>query len=515
MGESRFGDYLSQLLRGRECSGSWLAGMMSVDPALVYRWLRNESVPKLDAPYREEMSRYLSLSEEEAALLKAAQVYSLSQPAERRPRPRNGGAVESLIRHARPRNTPVAAPAAPLPTLPTAPIRSSGVIWGRPAILEAIIRALEGLPSLPARHHPNSVLLSFQGPEDAFDDFPDLQAHYQQAILGALQRGWRIEHVLRLDHDARRSVLLVEGMLKLLGTGRYLPVYIEQPGTLAPPYDLLVIPQTLGLLVFATQNPRRADAALLTYDLEQIELLRTHFYQLSALSVPLVQSHIIQDDTAVLHIYADAEAGPGGRMAVKDKLSSLTEPPSWYQKDSLLMQAAERMGAPVSGLIEQQRRRLAAFYAHAQTSSYRDICTRRRIEQMLHTGMHQYNDRISDVCLPWEERIEQLEQTIHLLKTYERYELALIDSAEEQLIPTETSWEVTGKGTVLMMSWCDDDSGEEISVTLEIAEPTIVHAFRAYFEDLWERIAPRNKDKRQVIAWLEEQIRRFDERRAG
>jgi transcriptional regulator with XRE-family HTH domain len=504
-----FGDYLIALLRERECSGSRLAGMVGVDPALIYRWLRNEAVPKLDAPYRETITRHLALSQEEAERLKAAQVYSLSLPAERRARARNGGAaVERLISQTRARQHPAPALTAAQPVHPDPVPRPNGVIWGRPHILEAVIRLLESLPSL-TRQQNKTILLSFQGEEDAFDNFPELREQYQQAIEHVLRRGWSICHLWRLDHDVRRSILLVENMLKLLGTGRYRPYYIRQYGILAPPYDLLVIPQTAAMLFFATQNTRRSDAALLTHDPEQMELFHTHFYQLMAQSQPLIKSYLPQEEVEALAAYAEAEARPGGRVAIKNGLTFLAEPPSWYDEHSPLAQSLDLSDAARNAALVSQRRRLAAFLEHIGSSTYRDICPRRAIERLVCGGEPTQEYQARGIRFSAQERREQLERILSLLTTYEHYQLALIDEEEEQAISIERCWEVAGGQTVLLLTWSTDSSGKDILLDLLIHEPTIARAFQDYFDDLWEQIAPEHKDKIQVIRWLEDQLARL------
>ncbi len=499
-----FGDYLTLLLREREFSGSRLAGLIGVDPALVYRWLRNEAVPKLDAPYRETIIRHLSLSQGEAERLKAAQIYSLSLPAERRTRARNGGAaVERLIRQTRAHPRP--APAAAHTMQPPPALHPSGIIWGRPRILETIVRLLESLPTL-TRQHTKTILLSFQGEEDAFDDFPDLQEQYHQAIEHVLRRGWNICHLWRLDHDVRRSLLLVESMLKFLGTDRYQPHYLRQYGTLAPPYDLLVIPQTAAMLLFATQNPHRADAAMLTHDAEQMELFQTHFHQLLAQSQPLIKSYLPQDEILALEAYAEAEAQPGGRMAVKNGLTFLAEPPSWYEEDSPLAHSLDLSDAAIHSALVSQRRRLAAFQTHIGSFQYRDICPRRAIERLVYGGEPTQEYQGRGIQFSAQERREQIVHILSLLATYDHYQLALIDEEEERAIPVERCWEVAGGKTVLLLTWSTDNTGKDILVDLIIHEPTIARAFQDHFDDLWEQISPEHKDKKQVMHWLEQQI---------
>ena len=328
--------------------------MVGIDAALVYRWLRNEAVPKLDTTYCDDIAQKLHLNQRELGQLKEAQIYSLSNPIERRPKTRSeSAAVERLLRQAGPQPPSPGSSAAPLP--PLAP-RQSGVIWGRPALLEAMTSQLEHLPAL-SRLQTNTLLFTFQGAENAFDDFPELQDQFTKALQGVLQRGWQICHLWRLDQDVRRSISLVENMLKLLGTGRYLPYFINQYGTIAPPYDLLIVPKTAAMLFFATQNPRRVDAGLLTHDPEQIELFRTHFYQLYALSQPLAQTYLPGDESRNWEAYAEAESQPGGRVVVKDGLSFLTEPPTWYSEDWMLNEVIN-LPAPIRDeAVEGQNRR--------------------------------------------------------------------------------------------------------------------------------------------------------------
>lgn len=506
MSAIRFGDYLGQLLREYRCSGSRLANMVGIDPALIHRWLRNEAVPKLDTAYCDEIARNLDLSQTELGQLKEAQIFSLSRPLERRPKARSdSAAVERLLRRAAPRPHPNGSRSLTLPVPHPPASRPSGVIWGRPALLESIISLLEHLPALP-RLQNNTLMLSFQGAENAFGGFPELEEQFTRALQGALQHGWQVCHLLRLDQDVPRSISLVEEMFKVLGTGRYQPYYLSQYGTLAPVYDLLIIPNRAAMLFFATQNPRRVDAALLTHDPEQIELFRTHFDQLYAMSQPLVRSYASADRDAIWEAYTTAESHLGGRVAVKDGLTFLTEPPTWYRTDRPLLQATGLRGPALTRIIELQQRRRAAFSRHVSTALYRDICPRRAIERLVNGGETNRNDQIFGLRLSVEERREQLEYTLFLIRTYGHYQLALIDEEEQQAIPTEMFWEVAGNSTVLMNTWATDISGKDVLVDVVINEPAIVQAFHNYFGELWERIAPDHKDKAQVIAWLEQQL---------
>ena len=167
-------------------------------------------------------------------------------------------------------------------------------------------------------------------------------------------------------------------------------------------------------------------------------------------------------------------------------------------------------GPDLPTALESQHRRYAAFQTNIASYPYRDICPRRAIERLVQDGEAPSNDRLPPgFRLSQQARREQLECAIHLLRTYEQYELALIDEQEEQFIPTEMFWEVTGQHRVLMLSWSTDLTDKDIIIELAINEPSIIHAFHDYFAELWERIAPPHKDKALVIGWLEQQLARL------
>lgn len=504
MNELPFGDYLAQLLRERDCSGHRLAGMLGIDTNLVYRWLHNEAVPKLAAPYRDMIVSLLDLTQGEAARLKEAQISSLSMPPKKRLKAHAAGLApprHSSLAHA----DTVARSAFTSVPLPASLLRQSHFIWGRPILIETIIRLLEELPS-PTPHRMDTVLLSFQGKEEIFEGFPELQKHYRQALHKVLQQGWRVIHFCRLDEDQHRSLALVEELLTFLGTGRYFPYYVERYGTLAPPYDLLIIPQKVAIFCFATQMDQRPDTGLLTGNLQEIELLRAHFDLLQAQSLPLCQNSLPQGNPGSWQAIADAEIRPGGRVSLKEGLSCLTEPLSWYRRDTPLMQGIREAEPVVESIIENQRRRFAAFQTNVVSYPYRDICSKRAIEQLVSSGELPRDDRAIGFLPSPQARREHLQHIIYLLKTYDQYQLAVFDPVETAHIPIEADWTVNGASNVTIIVCAPDSAGKEILQGLPISEPTIVRAFHDYFEAAWRQIAPPNKDKRHVIQWMEQQM---------
>lgn len=54
-----FSDCLAELLKIYNLNGSKLAKGINVDSSLIYKWLRNERVPKYGTPYIDLITNYL------------------------------------------------------------------------------------------------------------------------------------------------------------------------------------------------------------------------------------------------------------------------------------------------------------------------------------------------------------------------------------------------------------------------------------------------------------------------
>ena len=169
------------------------------------------------------------------------------------------------------------------------------------------------------------------------------------------------------------------------------------------------------------------------------------------------------------------------------------------------MQGIREAEPVVESIIENQRRRFAAFQTNVVSYPYRDICSKRAIEQLVSSGELPRDDRAIGFLPSPQARREHLQHIIYLLKTYDQYQLAVLDPIETAHIPIEADWTVNGASNVTIIVCAPDSTGKEILQGLPISEPTIVRAFHDYFEAAWRQVNPPNKDKRYVIQWMEQQ----------
>jgi hypothetical protein len=306
----------------------------------------------------------------------------------------------------------------------------------------------------------------------------------------------------------RRSVALVAHMVDMLGAGRYEPLHVGKYEPLSPPYDLVIRPDA-ALLLLATQNPHDADAGILTRDPKQIALFRAHFAQLRAQAKPLLRSFRGAESAEFGRLLAESEEQLPGRDFVKYGLSLCTEPAHWSQPGTHWARMMADRGYNVPLFIEYQKRRLAAFAKNVRTAAYRDICPMEAVETMVREGSYLGTGKREHVIkVPVPERIAHLKNAIRVLREEENFQLALVapEEKDDVPVPQDTFWEVVGGTQALVNTPARDADGRSASLDIAIVEPTIAAAFQLYFDSLWERISPRNRDKGYVIWWLERQL---------
>ena len=102
-----------------------------------------------------------------------------------------------------------------------------------------------------------------------------------------------------------------------------------------------------------------------------------------------------------------------------------------------------------------------------------------------------------------EDIIEHINNIIFMLKKYANYEIALVGENEIDS-SIKYHWIVKEKVSAQIHVWRDNQLDSGVNYVIE--EPTIVRAFGQHFINIWEQIAPVNREKEEVIKCLKEQI---------
>jgi transcriptional regulator with XRE-family HTH domain len=199
------------------------------------------------------------------------------------------------------------------------------------------------------------------------------------------------------------------------------------------------------------------------------------------------------------YAWREAAERPGDRRLVAAGLSDLAIPPAWLDQRRRWSGASAAPAGRLDRLLAAQRGGLAALRDQLGAFHFREICWRPALERFAREGVPAGGPPLLAGLLQLDaaDRAELLLHASELLEAHQRLEIAPVDEADDLPAPT-VAWGV--KGDHVAFIW----PAGAAEPPVWIAEPTIVAAFQDHFDDLWERIAPRSRDRRLVARWLRE-----------
>ncbi|MBV9597282.1 MAG: helix-turn-helix transcriptional regulator [Chloroflexi bacterium] len=513
MKQESFAEVLRFLLNDHGWTSAQLAEHLSVDSSLVRRWLSGLRTPGIGSDHLEKVSEALGLDDTEVQRLRAAQLHSLAEK-QRRPAPKIPATIPNLLNA-----TPAALGAYKRYRLPSRDGARNG-----PAAFEGGMALIDRAIELGIEETSGCILLTFQGENDLFAHLsPGARKDWRRILQSAVRSGFHIKHLLRLDKDVNRSAELVSQMLDLLGyRGTYRPFYFPRYGFLDVPYDLLVIPRLGALTFYATTHDSRSDAAILTKNPSEVELIQAHFAQLESHAKLLLRAYSsnvtgerLQFDSKL----TDAEVRPGERYLLKNGLSSLTRPAStysvgspWWERYELGYHAGKDL--PVDVLAKHRLKRLESFRKQIGSHLFRDLCPLDAIERLASSGSAPPDEdevtvgRAPSTVQALREAFERLTTVLAMLD-YPKYELGLFES-EHLLDRSHTSitrsfWEIKNDN-VFIETFPKNNDGTTTEFDLVLTEPTIADGFKSFHTRLWEGVAPKWQDKRHIRRYLQAKI---------
>jgi hypothetical protein len=504
-----------------------LSREIDTDASYIRRWIRGERVPSLKSEFIDQIAYSLSYDIDnkgsnalKTALLNAiaemgftvnadkplrtiineclseAQIYSLKLTAEERTRRSSNHEddIWNILRYSRSSydsTIPSSAKMAEEVNL-SVPF---GFLQGRKVILKAIISLLR-----EAEHfeNPEEICMTFQGDYD-ISERSELNTEWNQAFRSVLQKGWNIRHLMRLNKNMNRSFKIISKIFHWMGyVGKYEPRYFSKYGTVSPAYELIIVKNVGALVCFNSGEYEYVDMALFIHQKEALEALGRYFDKLAVNTQPLVN---LLSTNEYYNQTTEKDLIPGDHYICFHDLHTFTYPYQiWYNY------LKRTISDPIELDLHANRikSRLESFYDQIKRYRYRMICPAKAIEYLVKSSRYYQQSKYRDATK--EDIIAHLRHLIWLLETYHNLEIALLDENQLDLL-SPRNWEVKGEHSVFMsLHRVSDIEFEETLMYISISEGTVAASFKDYYNDLWDRITPRCKDKSQVIDWLKRQM---------
>jgi hypothetical protein len=467
-------------------------------------WLRGERLPGSDTKYVDMLAEKLRLTASDRDTLKEALMESLRQGRPQKHIPRSGiDAAGELLAAAWSAHGSTLDDRRILDSRPR--VSNRIVISGTENVILAATELVARAPEHPA-HTASDIFVTYRGSKSVFESHPQLLSLWNAAISSALRKDYRVHALWHLDRNVARSIHLAKDTLALVGRGEYLPMYTPGGGVVDPPHDLLIVPGMEALTMYATTQGVQVDTAIRVREPGQLNVLLHHVEQCAAISQSILTFYAGNEHEASHRAGVAADIEAGRRIVLKDGLSTLTRPRSWFNRPERLKDKTLREGEEFDAWVERERERLPAFLEAARTGSFKDMCPQSRITRLLGKGEYYRWDGIKSVETDMDMAREHVKNLIWLLKTLDGYELALLDEVETRTIDPRFCM-VHGDISVIL-EFDQLVSGQIKPVKMQINESRIVSAFREHLEGLWSTV--RLRKKTDCIQWLERQLERTE-----
>ena len=501
--DTSFGESLSTILKIFNINGSKLAKGINIDQSLLYKWLRNERMPAHNSPYINLIANYLSESfnnnpfiKESVAelfpdkadikseihnMLNQAHIYSLYLKDHEKLviKGNSNSKTNSLLQGLQKEEH----------------INKIRIIKGIEELLDS---TLDLINHASKKAPKNPILILLNSNMAYLDQYGSVSWRWRNALLDAIQKGWEVIFLIRLNDNIRRTMRLIEDMLATLSTNGFHVYYINTKFEINVGNDLIIIPNVGALLFLSSNIKDQVDSAFLFEATESIDILTGHFYQFFSFAKPLYATYSSQKHIEFQKMLTIAEGRPGDRLVYRGGHSTIIVPSDLYKK---YLKKTIPQEEEISQRLDLHNKRIVAFESQINNYKFREIWFKESIQRLI---FEKDKERyiLGNYIPDKDEIISYLKSIISMLQDHENYEVALVNRNDYQGFDG-LSWMV--KGSYVFLEAINDMKSER---NLATTEENFVVAFHQYYQTIWDNIPQNDKDKQRVIDWINSLIQK-------
>lgn len=513
----KFGECLRYLLSILEISIVKLSKVINVDNSLVNRWVNEKRTPAYNTDYIEKISEYLSgcilnsfqiqyldelflklcgdcnieigTKEKIKKILLQSQGYSIEckKKAVEENKAHNNNINVNLL-NMQDSNFSI-----------NLSIEDK-IIIGYKNLLAASISLLEDASNHKCNN--DTIYISFNDNMLIHRYYNDLIS-FRNAMLKAINNGWSILFLLKLNNNINSIINFIKFAQSLTVTGKFHPYYFKKYSHTHTYQEFIVI-QGVGALFGLSNNLHsKIDTAFYFRNKVAVNIFKNLIDTTINNQIKSLVKYY-ESDNAIdySHFLTEQEDVIGNRILYKRDFSILTFPKNLYNK---LLKRQNLKSDETNTSLKFYNKRMKAFLSNINKYKYTDIYHIDCINNLIKRGkfnLYLYN-KVITINLEVADVIVILKNIVTLLKKYKNYNIAFI--SQNNNIANLAFYCMLKERTAIIMETYD--CAKDIPLLrLSIKEPIFVKAFEAYFNEVLEQIAPINKDKNEIINWIERHI---------
>lgn len=375
------------------------------------------------------------------------------------------------------------------------------VIHGISKLYSAIISLIE-TATIQKSKSDNIIYLTHYSDLD-YSFFTETRiAHFRNTLSKAIDNGWRVLYLLRLDDNKEKLIRLIHFLLPIIRTGKANIYYLSN-------YDNFSIAKEICVV--------SGIGALSCYPVDQRSIINCGFYIKTTSAIDVFTNYLnilLRKNAQSLIKYYPQISNEEYHLIIsniKQKEGNIY----YYNWGFSLFLIPEKMYAkllsntPLTKEVQQlslnnYKKQLRAFTDNIQRHSCNIIYLSEFIEDLIHhhtLALYTYSG-IEIVTLEPVEIIEFIENMIHFILFYNNVQVGIIFHDDEHLMYSN-SYHLFIKERKAVFLNIYDDSMTVPKVRLFMKESMITKGFVEYFKLYWEQIAPVNKNKSEIVSWLQ------------
>lgn len=376
------------------------------------------------------------------------------------------------------------------------------IIFGSDNILSAGVFLLETAASQECKNN-NTIYITYNNINETNNHHNDL-IHYRNILLKAINNGWNVSLLLRLNNISR-AIRFIDFIKPLIGVEGLSLHYIDKYNSSTIGKEYIVVPGVGALSSFSTNTNSKINCAFYLKNKTAVDIFKNHFKVfLSTYAQPLIKYYPPENSIDYSCYLVKCEENIGSRLLYNYYFSVLTLPKNLYIK---LLKKKMLSNDEILIALDFYTRRLNAFITNVKNYEYNDIYLADSINDLIkHRQFYLYDyTGIELIDLEVQDIIELFHNIINLLEAYDNYNIAIMSGDTDRMIKSSDFYcMVKERQAVLLEMSQPSEIAKKIRISIK--EPMMIKSFEEYLREIWDRIAPVNKDKKEVITWIQRQI---------
>lgn len=530
-----FGKCLKLLLATLNVPMSHLAKAINVDNSLVSRWVHEKRIPSYAASYLDNIAEYLSrkiLNTYQIKLLdelyydliehdnvreitnsekiRALLYNSLNYSIECKKKEKTDVANTSKSRNQ------ISVNASIIDTPQTNIANSvdlSGndkLIYGISNIFSAVVDLLE-IASRHKRRNNNTIYFTMCNYFDNSFFSENRVLYIRKLLLKVIENGWKVNFLFQLDNNMDRILRFIHFLLPMGGTGNIYIYYFNKYDISMPGKEMYIVSGIGALSCYPAGQSMVINCGFYIRNKSAIDVFTNYINLLIQNNTYSAIKYYPKDMNEEYHRSLSEIIGkPGNQFDYNSDFSMYYLSEKLYRKflwKTELSQQEKLLS------LQYYKKQWGGIIANLENHKYNSICFSESLELLMNDQilcLYTYSG-VEKVKLGVQDMIEYLKHVIHFIMTYDNFHVAVIFQDTNLVKNNGSSYIIKERRAVYFDSFGSFESTSEVRLSIE--EPMTVKAFTEYFNMIWDKISPVNKDKDEIVTWLQSYITILDKKK--